>query len=76
MEVPRLGVQLELQLPGDTTATATPDPSFICDLHLSSWPRQTLNPPIEARDRTCVLMDTSQVLNPLSHNGNSRPSFL
>ena len=24
-----------------------------------------------ARDRTCLLMDTSQVLNPLSHNSNS-----
>ena len=30
-EVPRLGVQLELQLPA--TATATPDPNGICDLH-------------------------------------------
>ena len=26
MEVPRLGVKLELQLPAYTTATATPDP--------------------------------------------------
>ena len=26
MEVPRLGVELELQLPAYTTATATPDP--------------------------------------------------
>jgi len=26
MEVPRLGVQLELQLPAYATATATPDP--------------------------------------------------
>ena len=26
MEVPRLGVQLELQLPAYTTATAMPDP--------------------------------------------------
>jgi len=32
MEVPRLGVKLELQLPAYTTATATPDPSCICDL--------------------------------------------
>ena len=36
MEVPRLGVSSELQLPTYTTATATPDPSRICDLHHSS----------------------------------------
>ena len=29
MEVPRLGIELELQLPAYTTATATPDPSHI-----------------------------------------------
>ena len=34
MEVPRLGVQseLQLQLPAYTTATATQDPIRICDL--------------------------------------------
>ena len=37
MEVPRLGVELELQLPVYTTATATLDPSHICNLHRSSW---------------------------------------
>ena len=29
----------------------------------------------EARDRTRILMDTSRVLNPLSHNGNSLHVF-
>ena len=33
MDVPRLGVQWELQLPAYTTATATQDLSGICDLH-------------------------------------------
>ena len=42
------------------TATAVPDPSCICDLHQSSQKRWILNPLSEARDRTCVLMDTSQ----------------
>ena len=37
MEVPRLGVALELWLPAYSTATATPDPSCICDLHHSFW---------------------------------------
>ena len=36
MEVPRLGVESELQLLAYTTATATPDPSHICNLHHSS----------------------------------------
>ena len=49
-EVPRQGVQLELQLPAYTTATATPDPSRICDLHRSSGQHRVLNPLSEARD--------------------------
>ena len=35
VEVPRLGVELELQLPAYTTATATPDPSHVCALYHS-----------------------------------------
>ena len=61
MEIPRLGVELELQLPAYTTATAMPDPSCICNLHHSSWQRWILNPLSEARGRTQVLMDTRQV---------------
>ena len=54
-----------------------PDPSPICDLCHSLWQRWILNPLSEARDGTCILMDTNQVLNPQSHNGNSPPhSFL
>ena len=75
MEFPRLGVKLELQLPAYTTATATWDPSHVFDLHHSSWQRPILNPLSEARDRTCILMDTSQILNLLSHNGNSSSPF-
>ena len=36
-EVPSLGVQLELQLPAYATATATRNPSRVCDVHHSSW---------------------------------------
>ena len=36
MEVPRVGVKSELQLPAYTTATETPDLSHVCDLHHSS----------------------------------------
>ena len=57
MEVPRLGVQLELQL--QACAIATQDPSHICDLHCSSRQCQILSPLSEARDQTHVLMDTN-----------------
>ena len=46
MKAPSLGVELELQLPAYTTATAIPDPSCVCDLH-HSW---ILNPPSRAKD--------------------------
>ena len=36
MEVPRLGVELEPQLPAYTIATAMPDLSRVCNLHHSS----------------------------------------
>ena len=50
MQVSRLGVELELQLPAYTTATATQDPSRGCHLPLSSRQRQILNPLSEARN--------------------------
>ena len=37
---------------------------------------QILNPLREARNQTRVLMDTSQVPNPLSHNRNPLSSFV
>ena len=58
MEVPRLWVQSELQLPSYATATARRDLSCICNLHHSSWQCQILNLLGEARD---VLMDTSEI---------------
>ena len=61
MEVPRLGVKLELQLLATATATATQDPSSVSDLHHSLQQRQILNPLSKARDRTRTLMDLSQV---------------
>ena len=72
MEVPRLWIESELQLWAYTTATATRDLSHICGLHHSLWQCQILNPLSEARYQTCILVDTSQVLNPLSHNRNSK----
>ena len=59
MEVPRLGVELELQLPASATATTMSDPSSVCNLHHSSRQCQIPDPLRKARDRT--LLDTSQV---------------
>ena len=56
MEVPKLGAELELQLPGYTTATAMLDPSHVFDLNRGSQQCQTLNP-----------LSSGQGLNPHPH---------
>ena len=58
MEIPGLGVILELQLPAYTTATATPAQSHVCNLQLTLQQRWSLNPLSEARDQTRILTDT------------------
>ena len=70
VEVPRLGVELELQLLAYATATTMPDLSHIYDLCCSLWQQWILNPLREVRDPTCILMDTSWLFNLLSHNRN------
>ena len=62
MEVARLGVKLELQLP--TYATATSNTGS--ELRLRPTPQLTgtpepYNPLSEARDQTGILLDTSRV---------------
>ena len=59
IEVPRLGIESELQLLVYTTATATQDPSH--DLHHSSRQCRILNPFSKARDRTHNLKALSQI---------------
>ena len=71
MEISRLGLESELQLPAYTSATATPDLSCIFELHCSSWQHQILDPLNEARGQTRILKETSLVLNLLIHKGNS-----
>ena len=56
-----LVVELELQLPAYTTATATQYLSCVCGLHHSSQPRKILNPLSEARDRTYKFMVPSRI---------------
>ena len=60
MEVPRLGVELELQLPACATASTTPDLSCIYDLCLSLQQQQILNPLSEAKDQTHILRETTR----------------
>ena len=65
MEVPRLGVDLELQLLATAPAPATAmwDQSRICDLPHSLWWWQILNPLGGARDGTRILMGICWDLN-------------
>ena len=69
MEVLRLGVESELQLPAYSTAIAMPDLSLICDLHHSSRQCWILNPLREARDQIRNLMFPSQIHFPCAKTG-------
>ena len=64
MEVPMLGVKLELKLLAYATHAAMWDPNHVWDLHHSSWQCQILNPLSEARDRTHILVGSSWVRYP------------
>ena len=77
MQVPKRGVESELQLPAYATATSTarPDLSHICNLHHSSGQCRMLNPLSKARDRTCILMDTSQVRYGCTSMGTPQSTF-
>ena len=72
MEVPRLGVESELQLSAYPTATAMQDPSRVYGPHHSSWQRQILDPLSEAGDRTRNLMVPSQIRFHCATMGTSR----
>ena len=61
MKLPSLGVKSELQLLVYTIAAAMQDPSHILDLHHSSWQCQIPDILSEARDWTCIFLDTSQI---------------
>ena len=59
MEVPRLGVESELQLPAFTTATE--DPSHVCTTDQNSWQCLILNPRSKVRDWAWNLMVPSLI---------------
>ena len=64
MEVPRLGVESELQLLAYAIAIAMQGPSHVCTLHHISRQCWILNPLSEAWDGTGVLVDSSWVHYP------------
>ena len=61
MDVPRLGVNSELQLPDYVRATATQDLATSVTYTTAHCQRWILYPLSEARDGTRILMDTSQI---------------
>ena len=61
MEVPRLGVKAQLQLPAYATATATGDPSHVFDLYHSSWQGPIADLLSKARDQTRNLIIPSHI---------------
>ena len=71
MEVPRLGVESELQLWAYTTATAVLDPSYICDLPCTLQHHLILKPLVRPRIKLASSQTLYWVLNPLSHNRSS-----
>ena len=76
MEVSRLGFELELQFQAYATATATQDPSYICDLPQGSRQSWIFNLVSKARDGTCNLMDPSWVFNPVCHTTGTPVFFV
>ena len=54
-----IGVESELHLPAYATTTVMKDTSHVFDLDHSSRQHQILDPLSEAKDQSCILMDTA-----------------
>ena len=78
MEVPRWGVESELQLPvyATATATATPDLSWVCNRQHSSWQHRILQSTKWGQGSNLHPHGYQSGSLLLSHNGNSCISFL
>ena len=75
MELPRLGVKSELQLPAYATATATWDLSCVHKLHYSSQQLWILNPLSKARDQIYNVMVPSWICFCCAMTGTPRIFF-
>ena len=76
MEVPKLVIDLELQLPAYATATATLDLSHVCNLFHSSQQCWILNALRKARDQTCNLMVPSWICFCCTMTGTPKNSLI
>ena len=76
MEIPRPGVESQLQMPAYTTAVAMQDWRLAFNRRHSSQQHQILNPLSKARNQIHILLGISGVHNPLSQNGNSQNSVI
>ena len=75
MDISRLGIKSELQVPAYTTAIATWDLSWVCNLCHSLRQHWIPNPLSETWDWTSILMDTSQILFLCTTTGTPQFSF-
>ena len=81
-EVPRLGIESELQLSAYPTAIAIQDLSRVCNLPHSSWQHQILKPLSEARDEPetswllVEFISTATMGTPHSHVLSQAVAFL
>ena len=75
MEVSRLGVESELELPDYATATASQDLSCVCDLHHNSQQSQIPYPLREVRYRTHILLGTSQICIRCTAKGTPKANY-
>ena len=73
MEIPRLGVELELQMLAYATATAMRD---LSNLYHSSKQLRIPSPLSEARDWTHIFMVTSKICFPCTTTGTPALKFL
>ena len=75
VEVPRLGVEEELQLPIPAWPQQRRIPAESETYTAAHSNTRSFNPLSKARNPTHILMGTSLAPNPLSHNGNSSLIF-
>ena len=75
MEVPKVGVELEVQLSAYTTPMAKWDLSRMCGLHKNSQQCRIPYTLSEAREGTHILRDTNKIHFHCAHNGNSKMEF-
>ena len=73
IEIPRLRVELKLQPPAYATATATPDPSHVCELHPSSCSVRCVAHWVRPRIEPASLWIQDSIINHKGHHEGNPP---